>query len=945
MTDPQLNQLHEQKAQQLLMLVRELVIELHPHLQDSVMVRLDSHLDRDLSFDSLGRAELLLRVDKAFKVHLPEALIAEAETPGDLLQALLAATHEKIDNLQQLAIEVEQIDDSELPAHANTLSEVMQAHVEMHGERKHLCLWQSFDAADCMSYRQLHEAACKVAAGLLQAGLSPGQRIAIMLPTEADFFKAFLGVIYAGGVAVPIYPPLRRSQVEEHLRRQAGILNNAQAKILITVAELRQVGTLLYGLSKHLRQVQTVAGLSQQNLTINPLQLNAEDPALIQYTSGSTGDPKGVVLTHANLLANIRAMGKMLRVTSNDVFVSWLPLYHDMGLIGAWFGSMYFAVPVLIMSPLTFLADPSRWLWAIHHFRATLTAAPNFAYELCLKNIRDEDIQGLDLSSLRLMLNGAEPVSPNTISRFSHRFQAFGLAETALIPVYGLAENSVGLAFPPAERTPIVDHIDRDQLAQHGRALPVDESHPHRLEFVACGQPLPGHEVKILDDSGRELPDRQQGRLAFKGPSATAGYFRNQQKTRELRNGDWLDSGDLAYIVAGEIFITGRIKDIIIRAGRNIYPHELEELIGNIDGVRKGCVAVFPSTDQRSGSERLIVMAETRLTDDQQLTDLRQRIMHESSALLEMPPDDILLAPPRSVPKTSSGKIRRSSARAIYESGEIGEKGRSLWWQLTRLGLIGSRQHLLRASRKLGAYLYAGYWWSLLLLLAVPTWITAMLLPRRSLRQALNHRAARLFLKLAGHKLSVENADSLAIEQVMLVVNHASYLDGLVLTAAIPGQLSFVAKHELKQQWVAGLFLKRIGTLFVRRWDTSGGIEDTTGILQAAAKGQRIVSFPEGTFSRMPGLLGFHMGAFVVAARASMPIQTVTIRGTRSILRSGQWFPHRGEINLHIGRVITADGDDFEAAVGLRDQARSEILQHCHEPDLAHERFIPPINQ
>ena len=176
---------------------------------------------------------------------------------------------------------------------------------------------------------------------------------------------------------------------------------------------------------------------------------------------------------------------------------------------------MYFAVPVLIMSPLTFLADPARWLWAIHHFGATLTAAPNFAYELCLKNIRDDDIQGLDLSSLRLMLHGAEPVSPATITRFSQRFRDYGLAETALIPVYGLAENSVGLAFPPAERTPIIDHIDRDQLAQNGRALPVDESHPHRLQFVACGQPLPGHEIKILDQNGLELPDRQQGKLAF----------------------------------------------------------------------------------------------------------------------------------------------------------------------------------------------------------------------------------------------------------------------------------------------------------------------------------------------------------------------------------------------------------------------------------------------
>ncbi len=939
MTDSSQQQTQQQTTRRLINLVHQLVLELHPHLRGSIKVTLESHLDRDLGFDSLGRAELLLRVDREFRVHLPESLIAEAETPADLLQALLDTAQEEIDSLPQVAFEAVEASDMELPSTANTLSEVMQAHVEHHGERKHLCLWQTTDSADCLSYAELHQAACKVAAGLLQSGLESGQRVAIMLPTEADFFKAFLGVVYAGGVAVPIYPPIRRSQVEEHLRRQAGILRNAQATMLITAREIRHVATLLYGLSRYLRQVSTVDELSAGN-SVSPLQLEATDPVLIQYTSGSTGNPKGVVLTHANLLANIRAMGQMLRVSSSDVFVSWLPLYHDMGLIGAWFGSMYFAVPVLIMSPLTFLADPSRWLWAIHHYRATLTAAPNFAYELCLKNIRDEDIQGLDLSSLRMMLNGAEPVSPNTISRFGERFQPFGLATSAIMPVYGLAENSVGLAFPPRPRAPIIDHIDRDQLAQNGRAVPVDAAHPNRLEFVACGQPLLGHEVKILDDSGRELPDRYQGRLVFKGPSATAGYFRNPQKTRELIDGEWLDSGDLAYIVDGDIYITGRIKDIIIRAGRNIYPHELEELIGGIDGVRKGCVAVFPSSDQRTGSERLIVLAETRLTEQQQLDQLKQRIIDESSALLDMPPDDVVLAPPRSVPKTSSGKIRRSSARVIYETGVIGQRGRALWWQLTRLGVLGLRQHAMRGLRIVANHLYALYWWLLLLLLSIPTWLTVMLLPGHGLRQALIHRAARLFLKLAGHRLTVEQETEIAQQGVMLVANHASYLDGLVLSAAVPGQLSFVAKHELKHQWIAGLFLKRIGTIFVRRWDTSGSIKDTADILQAAEKGERIISFPEGTLTRMPGLLGFHLGAFTVAAQLAIPLQTLTIRGTRSILRCGQWFPHRGNITIHIGKVLIADGEDFDAALRLRDLARGEILQHCHEPDLAHERII-----
>ena len=235
-----------------------------------------------------------------------------------------------------------------------------------------------------------------------------------------------------------------------------------------------------------------------------------------------------------SLLANLRAMGRHVAAGPDDVFFSWLPLYHDMGLIGACLGGLYHGFPLVVMSPLTFLARPARWLWAIHHHRGTLSAAPNFAFELCLRAIQDHEIEGLDLSSLRTLFNGAEPVSPATVERFIARFSRYGLRANALAPVYGLAECSVGLALQPPGRGPVFDAIQRDAFMTGGQAEPADPADPAALRFAACGQPIPGHQIRIVDEQGRELPDRQEGRLEFQGPSATAGYYRHPEATRAL---------------------------------------------------------------------------------------------------------------------------------------------------------------------------------------------------------------------------------------------------------------------------------------------------------------------------------------------------------------------------------------------------------------------------
>jgi len=933
-------QMDREVSARFLAIVRDLVWELHPHLRRSTPVGLDSDFDRELALDSLGRAELILRLDKAFKVRLPDHLLSEADTPRELLTAVLAAGPDRRAMLKSAAVAAVALPEIAAPSSAETLIDVLQHHVHAHGKRLHLRIWHGEGAETCLTYDDLHEASCSIASGLLERGLAAGDRVAIMLPTDATFFEAFFGVLYAGGVPVPVYPPFRRAQVEEHLRRQAGILRNAEAGFLVVTPELRNVGSLLVGLTEDLRHVETVDGLKQAGSIDHPVPAGPQTVALMQYTSGSTGDPKGVVLTHANLLANIRAMGEVLEAGSSDVFVSWLPLYHDMGLIGAWLGSLYYGALAVIMPPLAFLADPGRWLRAIGQHRATLSAAPNFAFELCCKNVRDEDVPGLDLSSLKMIVNGAEPVSPSTIARFTERFAKYGFRPEMMGPVYGLAENSVGLAFPPLGRAPIIDRVERTALSRDGLAVPAPPTDHAALEFVACGQPIPRHEVRIVDQSGREVAERTEGRLQFKGPSATKGYFRNDEKNRTLFDGEWLETGDRAYVAKGDIHITGRIKDMIIKAGRHIYPHEIEELVGGIEGVRKGCVVAFPTMGEGSGTERLVLLVETRITDAAASQALKQKIGETCATVLDVPPDIIELVPPRTVPKTSSGKIRRSAARALYESGLPTQRERSLWWQVAWLTISGLGNRVRRVRRWLLELSYAVYWWLLLVMMASLVWPTVVALPRLQWRHRLIRTAARGFLWATGASPRVEAEAELPGASVMIVANHASYLDSLVIAAVIPGPLSFVAKEELARQRVAGPFLRRIGTLFVRRIDPKGGVEDTQHQLEAARRaGARIVSFPEGTLTRRPGLLGFHLGAFLVAAQAGIPVLPVTVRGTRSILRGDQWFPRRGEIVVHLSRAVLPQGSDFAAAVQLRDRVRAAMLEHYGEPDLAREQI------
>jgi 1-acyl-sn-glycerol-3-phosphate acyltransferase len=921
-------------AQALLEVIEELLLNT-PGAEDFIKgLNLDSHMEVDLGLDSLARTELLSRINDAFDVLMPDQALL-AETPRELLNHLAQAAGVPTSQAEQQRVEAAG-HGAGLPSSAMTLVEVLDWHLEHQPERVHIELYGSDEEPDPISYADLGEGAGRVAAGLWEHRVRPGDRVALMLPTERSYFFSFYGILLAGAIPVPIYPPTRLSQLEEHLRRHGKILQNAGVRLLITFPEAGRVAQLLKSLVPSLRHVVDWSQLDQAGGGFQSTPRRGEDIAFLQYTSGSTGDPKGVILSHDNLLANIRAMGKAVEVSSQDVFVSWLPLYHDMGLIGAWFGSLYYGLPLVVMSPLRFLARPSRWLWAIHRHRGTLSASPNFGYELCLSKVPEEELEGLDLSSWRYAFNGAEPVSATTLQGFTERFKSYGFDGQALAPVYGLAEAAVGLAFPPPRRGPLIDRISRDSFMLNGEASPAKEGEKDPLSMVACGRALPGYKVQVVDRSGHPLPERREGRLEFQGPSSTAGYFEYQEASSRLFRNGWLDTGDRAYLADGDIFITGRIKEMMIRGGRNIYPYELERLVGELEGIRKGCVAVFPSDDPNSGTERLVVVAESRERDPKRQEALRRGIRECTGDLLGMPPDDVVVVPPHTVLKTSSGKLRRGTMRALYEQGELEQGQRPLALQIVSLLLSGLGLRFNRLRLNTGRYLFAAYAWIVFSLLVPLVWLSVVTLPRLSWRWRVIRLAIRVLRRLTGTPLSVEGLEKLpaAGDPLVLVANHASYLDTLMLIDAIPREFVYVAKQELAQRFFSRLFLQRLDTLFVERFDVRRSADMTGKFADLLAQGRSLAFYPEATFRAEPGLMPFHMGAFVAAAESGVPVVPVAIRGTRAILQDESKFPRHGAVQVVVEDSLWPRDSGWAEAARMRSEARMAIARQCGEKTL-----------
>jgi 1-acyl-sn-glycerol-3-phosphate acyltransferase len=917
----------------LLAIVAEVAREARPNVQPQVA--LDTSLEKELGLDSLARVELVLRLEREFAASLPEAALATSETPRDLLRFLLSSAGQAPRAADTSVASLVQAESVRPPAHAQTLVEALEYHAERQPERLTVFLYEE-QKEHPITYRELWQGSLGYAARLAGAGLQPGQMVAIMLPTCKEYLFSFYGVMLAGGVPVPLYPPARLSTIEDHMTRHVGILKSAGAAMMITIPEAKALAWLLRAQVESLRSVLVPADLEGGGTSFAPVRGKPGDIAFLQYTSGSTGQPKGVVVSHDNLLVNVRAMGTAARVTSADVFVSWLPLYHDMGLIGGCFATMYLGFPVVLMSPLAFLSHPAAWLRAVHRHRGTISGGPNFCYELCMRRIAEEDMQGIDLSSWRFAFNGAEPVSPDTIRAFSQRFAKWGFRESSVSPVYGLAECTLGVSFTPPGVPWRMDALDREAFSRTGEAVAArpDDPSPHKV--VGCGMVIEGHDLRVVDAAGLELPDRHEGLLQFRGPSATSGYYRNPEATKGLFAGEWVNTGDRAYLSGGMVYITGREKDIIIRGGRNISPYELEQAVGDLAGVRRGCVAVFGSTDAASGTERVVVLAEMRDRDTSRHPDLKRMINELAVSLTGGPADDIVLAPPATVPKTSSGKIRRNAAREFYERGPTSVRPQAVWLQFARLVLAGAAPQLRRLARAAGGALFAlrGY---LVFAALFPLALAAAAVAPVRICWPVGSFVSRWFLKLSGIPVVARGLENLPRGRtVVLASNHTSFLDAVVLLALLEYRgYAFVAKREFLGNFLMRTLLAGFGTQFIERFDVQKSAEHAGELAERAKSGVSLIVFPEGTLKRATGLMPFRTGAFQAAAQAGIPVVPIALRGVRSVLRDGTWYLRRAAVAVTVAPPVEPRGADWSAAVELRDRVRAEILKHCGEPDLA----------
>jgi len=519
------------------------------------------------------------------------------------------------------------------------------------------------------SYAQLLDEALRVAGGLRDAGLEPGETVALIVPEAREFLTAFLGAACAGLVPAPLYPPVRLDQFEAYLRQTTPAVRVSRAAAVVTTVQLRRVLGALQAEVGTVRAVLAIEKLpASRHGALAPVGLDAV--ALLQFTSGSTSDPKGVVVTHRNLAENVTAIAGPhgLGLTQADRGMSWLPLFHDMGLVGMALTVLYAGCWTDFLSPLAFLKRPATWLKAISRARATVSFAPNFAYDLCVRRVQPREMADLDLSCWRIAGCGAEPVRAETLAAFARKFADVGFREEAFLPCYGMAEHTLAVTFPPVGRAPRVDAIRAADLSSARLALPHVNGDAARVELVSCGRPFPGHELRIADAKGRSLPERHVGQILLKGPSVFRGYLDREALSRETLAGGWLHSGDLGYLADGELYVCGRVKDSIIVNGRNFYPQDLEQAAADVADVKKGRVVAF-GTRSGDGRERVVMVVEavSAVPSDDLADRVRGRVVESTGVLV----DEVVVAPRGTISKTTSGKLQRVRVRQRYEEGTL----------------------------------------------------------------------------------------------------------------------------------------------------------------------------------------------------------------------------------------------------------------------------------
>lgn len=525
--------------------------------------------------------------------------------------------------------------------------------------------------ARLVTWGELHDDARVVAASLQARGIVPGDHVAILGPTSRGLVTAIQGCWLAGAASMVLPLPMRMGSLEEFINSTRLRIHHGDARLLLIDdllaafyeahpddPPIEPLGSLLPG------SPTAAAGFNALIPDPDPERL-----VILQYTSGSTSEPKGVMIPDRVLGANLDAIVEATGLTPGpDVGVSWLPLYHDMGLVGLLGTTMTSGVDLVLAAPTDFLGHPGKWMQWISDYRGTCTAGPNFSWVLAARALRRMD--GLDLSSMRIALSGAEPVDPDTVESFLDAARRHGFPDGGVFPAFGMAEVAIAGTFPPPGRGMLCDPIDPYVLEHDKIAVPADPSLDTTRRMVVLGRAVPGLEIRICDpQTGEVLADRHVGELEISGTSVTPGYYKRPELNDTLFHDGWLRTGDLGYLLDGELVLCGRIKDVIIIGGRNVYPQDIERAVNEVDGVRPGNVIAFGVAGYKA-KESVVVVAETKSAADE-LDVLRKQIHHVVLDAVGVPPRDVMLIRAGTMAKTSSGKLQRALCREQYLADEL----------------------------------------------------------------------------------------------------------------------------------------------------------------------------------------------------------------------------------------------------------------------------------
>jgi acyl-CoA synthetase (AMP-forming)/AMP-acid ligase II len=568
---------------------------------------------------------------------------------------------------------------SDLGRRARSFGDVLQHRVDSAPSTTAFVFLEEDGSEHPMTYAELHRRACDVAAAIETGGNDANEPVLLLFPPGPDYVAALFGCFYAGAPAVPAYPP-SPSRISRTLPRLLAIFEDSAAGAVLTIGVLKEYVEQWFQSSGGTAPPRVIATdeLARAEGGRASTEVAPDTLALLQYTSGTTSSPRGVMLTHEHLLNNCARVYHTLGISAEDSAVIWLPPYHDLGLIGGIMQSVYAPMSCVLMSPMTFLRRPIVWLREMSRNRATTTGGPNFAYDLCVRRTTPEEREGLDLSNWEIAFTGAEPVSAQTIEDFSRTFAPYGFRREAFYPTYGLAEATLIVSGGTRMAGPKLIRVSRDRLEREGVADTTGDS-PTRV-LVGCGTLPSDHRAVIVDPSSlRTRPDGHVGEIWFSSPSVAAGYWRKPLETQatfgavtsDTGEGPFLRTGDLGFVLDGEVFVTGRLKDVMVINGRNYHPEDIEKACeAAVAGLRPSCGAVF-GVGSDSGPESMVVVYEVAGEDADHHADTLEAIRRTVSMDVNVQPEAVVLIQPRTLPKTSSGKIQRFLCREQYLANEL----------------------------------------------------------------------------------------------------------------------------------------------------------------------------------------------------------------------------------------------------------------------------------